>query len=66
MGNAIISFTILFSMALGLQAPWQVNDISFATEFGRLGAGMKYLRNELHFNLVDVGNGSIGLEWANR
>jgi len=30
MGNAIIRFTAAFRMALGLQATWQANDISFA------------------------------------
>ena len=38
MGNAIMSVTILFSMALGLQAPWQVNDISFAAKLDRYRA----------------------------
>ena len=32
MGNAIMSAAILFNMALGLQAPWQVNNISFAAK----------------------------------
>ncbi|MDP1679502.1 MAG: hypothetical protein Q8L02_05200 [Candidatus Nitrotoga sp.] len=66
MGNAIVSFAILFSMTLGLQAYWQVNDSSFAVKLGRLDTCMTYLRNELHINLVDARNGSIGLEWANR
>jgi hypothetical protein len=34
MGNVIVSFAILFSKALGLQAPWQMNDISFAAQVG--------------------------------
>ena len=66
MGNAIMIATILFSKVLGLQAPWQENDISFAAKLVRLDTCMKYRRNELHINLVDAGNGSIGLEWANR
>jgi hypothetical protein len=53
-------------MALGLQAPWQVNDISFIAKLGRMDVCMAYLRNELHINPVDAGNGSIGLGWANR
>ena len=59
-----MSAAILFSMALGLQAPWQVNDISFATKLGRLDTCITYLGNELHINLVDAGNGGIGLGWA--
>lgn len=35
MGYAIMSVAILFSMALGLQAPRQVNDISFAAKLPR-------------------------------
>ncbi|CAG9931413.1 hypothetical protein [Candidatus Nitrotoga arctica] len=66
MGNAIVSAAMLFSMALGLQAPWQVNDISFAAKLGRWDICMTYLRNELHINLADVRNGSIELAWANR
>ena len=61
-----MSAAILFSMALGLQAPWQVNDISFAAKFGRLDACTKYRRHELYINLADAGKGSIGLGCANR
>ena len=66
MGNAIRSAAILFGMTLGPQAPWQVNDISFAAKLDRLDICMRYLRNELYINLMDAGNGNIGLEWANR
>ncbi|RFC33751.1 MAG: hypothetical protein DID91_2727703045 [Candidatus Nitrotoga sp. MKT] len=59
MGNAIVSVAILFSMALGLQAPWQVNDICHKP--GSLNTCMKHLRNKLHTYLMDVGNGSMGL-----
>ena len=43
-----------------------MNDILFAAKLDRLDICMRYLRNELRINLVDAGNGSIGLEWANR
>jgi hypothetical protein len=66
MGNTIMSAAILFSWALGLEAPWQVNDISFAAKLGRLDICMTYFRNKLHINLVDVGNGNIELGWTNR
>jgi nucleoside phosphorylase len=68
MGNAIMNVNaiILFGMALGLQASWQVNDISLAAKLDRLDACMTYLQNELCINPVDAGNGSIGLGCANR
>ncbi|WP_239253751.1 hypothetical protein [Candidatus Nitrotoga sp. M5] len=56
---------ILFGMALGRQAPWQVNDISFVAKFVRFDTCMKYHCNELLINLVHAGNGSSELEWAN-
>jgi hypothetical protein len=34
----------LFSMALGLQAPWQVNDVTFSTG--------DTFRSELHLHIV--------------
>ena len=30
--NLVMNSTALFSMARGLQSPWQVNDISFAAD----------------------------------
>ncbi|WP_150112511.1 hypothetical protein, partial [Ferrovum myxofaciens] len=30
--NSVMNSTTLFSMALGLQSPWQVDDISFSAD----------------------------------